>query len=213
MSQLPSRHARRARATSPKMHRPLDRRSLVLRSGIVALMAACGIVLADLADAQQPPAPAPQANGAPPVGADQGGRLEVVVPASGPAAGPSSGQPQDPPVLLGADTVTFDETNSLVTASGNVELSQGPRTVHADTITYNQKTKVVIASGNVRLVEPSGDILFSNYAELTDDMRDAFVENVRVLMTDNSRMAGNEGERRGGRLIRLNRAVYSPCEL
>ncbi|CAO3427695.1 LPS-assembly protein LptD [Azospirillum argentinense] len=216
MSQLPSRHARRARATSPKMHRPLDRRSLVLRSGIVALMAACGVVMADLADAQQPPPPTPQANAAPPFGAtgpEQGGRLEVVVPSSGPAAGAAAGKPQDPPVLLGADTVTFDEANSLVTASGNVELSQGARTVHADTITYNQKTKVVIASGNVRLVEPSGDILFSNYAELTDDMRDAFVENVRVLMTDNSRMAGAEGERRGGRLIRLNRAVYSPCEL
>ncbi len=201
MSQFPSRHARRSSATSPKTHRPLDRRSLVLRSGVIALMAACGVVLADLADAQQPPAPAA-------AGPDQGGRLEVVVP---PAQ--ADGKPQDPPVLLGADTVTFDEANSLVTASGNVELSQGARTVHADTITYNQKTKVVIASGNVRLVEPSGDILFSNYAELTDDMRDAFVENVRVLMTDNSRMAGAEGERRGGRLIRLNRAVYSPCEL
>ncbi|WP_247896411.1 hypothetical protein [Azospirillum argentinense] len=76
MSQLPSRHARRARATSPKMHRPLDRRSLVLRSGIVALMAACGVVMADLADAQQPPPPTPQANAAPPFGAtgpEQGG--------------------------------------------------------------------------------------------------------------------------------------------
>ncbi len=206
MSQFPSRPARRARASSPKTHRPQDRRSLVLRSGIVALMAACGVVLADLAGAQQPLPPA--------AGPDQGGRLEVVVPTPGqPNGRPADGTPQEPPVLLGADTVTFDEANSLVTASGNVELSQGARTVHADTITYNQKTKVVIASGNVRLVEPSGDILFSNYAELTDDMRDAFVENVRVLMTDNSRMAGTEGERRGGRLIRLNRAVYSPCEL
>ncbi|KAA0683946.1 LPS-assembly protein LptD [Roseomonas genomospecies 6] len=206
MSQLPSRHARRARASSPKTHRPQDRRSLVLRSGIVALMAACGVVLADLAGAQQPQPPA--------TGPDQGGRLEVVVPTPAqPDGRPADGKPQEPPVLLGADAVTFDEANSLVTASGNVELSQGARTVHADTITYNQKTKVVIASGNVRLVEPSGDILFSNYAELTDDMRDAFVENVRMLMTDNSRMAGTEGERRGGRLIRLNRAVYSPCEL
>ena len=32
-------------------------------------------------------------------------------------------------------------------------------------------------------------------------------------MTDNGRMAGNEGERRGGRLFRVNRGVYSPCEL
>ncbi|WP_448204757.1 LPS-assembly protein LptD [Azospirillum sp. sgz302134] len=152
-----------------------------MRSGIIALMVACGVAVGDLANAQQP--------------------------AEQPA------EQKDPPVLLNADTVTFDEGLGLVTASGNVELSQGARTVRADTITYNQKTKVVTATGNVRVVEPSGDILFSNYAELTDDMRDAFVQNIRVLMTDNSRMAGNEGERREGRLMRINRGVYSPCEL
>ncbi|HYD71291.1 LPS-assembly protein LptD [Azospirillum sp.] len=119
----------------------------------------------------------------------------------------------DQPVLLSADQVTFDETQGVVTARGNVELSQGARTVRADTINYNQRTKVVTASGNIRLVEPSGDIVFADYAELTDDMRDAFIDNIRVLMTDNSRMAGTEGERREGRITRVNRGVYSPCEL
>lgn len=176
MSQLPSRHARRSGA-HPKKRGHTTNRSLIVRSGIIALMVACGVAVSDLADAQQPPAK------------------------------------KDPPVLLNADTVTFDEELGLVTASGNVELSQGARSVRADTITYNQKTKVVTASGNVRLVEPSGDIVFSNYAELTDDLKNLFVENIRVLMTDNSRMAGTEGERREGRLIRINRAVYSPCEL
>jgi len=169
------------------MRDPAAKRSLVMRSGIIALMVACGVAAADLAEAQQ-------------------------LPAHKPAVKPA-GKEKDPPVLLNADTVTFDEELGLVTASGNVELSQGPRSVRADSITYNQKTKVVTATGNVRLVEPSGDILFSNYAELTDDLRNAFVENVRVLMTDNSRMAGTEAERREGRLIRVNRAVYSPCEL
>lgn len=118
-----------------------------------------------------------------------------------------------PPVLLTADQVTFDEPNGLVTATGNVELAQGPRSVRADKITYNQKTKVVTATGAIRLVEPSGDIIFADYAELTDDLKDVFIENIRVLMTDNGRVAGNEGERREGRLTRVNRGVYSPCEL
>lgn len=129
------------------------------------------------------------------------------------AQAPAAGAQNQEPVLLVADTVTFDEETGIVTATGNVELSQGPRTVRADTITYNQKTKVVTASGNIRLVEPTGEILFADYAELTDDMAEAFVTNVRMLMTDNSRMAGTEGERRGGRMTRVNRAVYSPCEL
>lgn len=163
-------------------------RALILRTGIVALMAACGVAASDLAVAQT-------TNAAP--GASPGRA----------AAG------EQPPVLLNADQVTFDEQQGIVTASGNVELSQGPRSVRADTITYNRKTKVVTASGNIRLVESSGDIVFADYAELTDDLRDAFVDNIRVLMTDNSRLAGTEGERREGRLTRMNRAVYSPCEL
>ncbi|MBP2314457.1 LPS-assembly protein LptD [Azospirillum soli] len=173
MSLQPSRHARRPRAANRKT---AAKRTLILRSGVVALMVACGVAAADLAGAQSP-------------------------------------AERQQPVLLNADQVTFDETLGIVTASGNVELSQGPRSVRADTITYNQKTKVVTASGNIRLVEPSGEILFADYAELTDDLRDTFIENIRVLMTDNSRMAGNEGERREGKLTRINRGVYSPCDL
>ncbi|WP_448187553.1 LPS-assembly protein LptD [Azospirillum sp. sgz301742] len=136
----------------------------------------------------------------------------VATAAPGQAQAPTT-KDEKQPVLLSADQVTFDEEQSLVTARGNVELSQNLRTVRADTITYNRRTKVVTATGNIRIVEPSGDILFADYAELTDDMRDAFVENLRVLMTDNARMAGNEAERRGERLLRVDRGVYSPCEL
>jgi LPS-assembly protein len=121
-------------------------------------------------------------------------------------------QRQDP-TLLDAEQVIYDEKAGVVTATGAVELTQGLRAVRADKIVYDRNTKVVTATGNVRLREPSGDFIFADYVELTDDMRDAFVENVRVLMTDNGRMAGNEGERRGGRLFRVNRGVYSPCEL
>lgn len=118
-----------------------------------------------------------------------------------------------PPVLLNADTVTFEEDTGIVTARGNVELSQGQRTVRADTVSYNRNTHFVSASGHVRMVEPSGDIIFSDYVELTDDLKDAFIDNVRVLMTDNARMAGSEGERQAERTTRINQGVYSPCNL
>lgn len=126
----------------------------------------------------------------------------------------SSGSESDQPVLFNADEVVYDDTFGLVTASGNVELAQGERIVLADRVTYNERTSVVTASGNVRLLEPSGDVVFAEYAELTDDMGQGFVDQVRVLMTDNARLAAAQGERTDdGRFLRLNRAVYSPCEL
>lgn len=176
---MPKHVLRRHRATAPRRASVTGKTALspILRSGIVGLMIACGVVTADLADAQSP-ARAPQ-----------------------------------PPTLLTADQVMFDETNNLVTATGNVELAQGKRTVRADKITYNQKTKIVTATGAIRLVEPSGEITFADYAELTDDLKDVFIENVRVLMIDNSRMVGNEGQRRDGKITKVSRGVYSPCEL
>ncbi|WP_158043788.1 LPS-assembly protein LptD [Skermanella pratensis] len=118
------------------------------------------------------------------------------------------------PVLLNADELTYDETLGIVTATGDVELAQGDRLLLADRVSFNQRTRVVTATGNIRLLEPSGDVMFAEYAELTDDLAQGFVQQVRALLTDNSRMAGTEAERTdGGRFMRINRAVYSPCDL
>lgn len=140
-----------------------------------------------------------------------GGALLLAAPVARAADADADGKSE--PTLLNADQVVYDEQAGIVTATGAVELSQGQRTVRADRIVYNRNTKVVVASGQVRMREPSGDFVFTDYAELTDDLRDAFINNVRVLLTDNSRMAGTEGERRDGRLLRVNRGLYSPCEL
>jgi len=117
------------------------------------------------------------------------------------------------PVLLSADDLRYDEDLGIVTATGSVELAQGPRILLADTISYSQRTNVVVATGNVSILEPSGEVLFADYVELTDDLKEGFVDRVRVLLSDNSRLAAAEGERVDGRYTRLERAVYSPCEI
>lgn len=115
--------------------------------------------------------------------------------------------------LLKADEMDFDESLGLVVARGNVEISQGQRVLMADTVTYNQKTDIMTASGNVSLLEPSGDVVFSDYAEFSDDMKTGTVNSIKMLMTDNSRLAANGGRRLGGVTTEMSKAVYSPCEL
>ena len=117
------------------------------------------------------------------------------------------------PVLISADEITYDETLAIVKASGNVEVSQAGRVLLADTISYNQRTTVVTASGNVTLMEPNGDVLFADFVELTDDMREGFIRDVRILLSDRSRLAAASGLRSGGRKTLFRKAVFSPCEL
>ncbi len=119
----------------------------------------------------------------------------------------------DKPVLLSADQITYDEELQLVVASGNVEISQNDRVLLADSVTYNQRSGTVSASGNVSLLEPDGHVAFADYVEITDDFREAVITNIRLLLSDRSKMAAASARRSGGNRTELYRAVYSPCEL
>jgi LPS-assembly protein len=115
-------------------------------------------------------------------------------------------------VVLSADTVTKDDINNVVSASGHVELVQGGAMLLAEHIVWNQNTDIVTATGDVKLVDDQGNIDFGDYLEITDDMREAFVRNVSSLLSDNSRMVGREAEKDGNVTI-IHRGIYSPCEL
>ena len=117
----------------------------------------------------------------------------------------------DLPVLMTADELTFDDGLDLATANGNVEITQGDRVLLADTLTFNQRTNVITASGNVVLLEPSGEVIFAEFVELTDDLKEGFIRQFRMLLQDDSRLAAVSGRRLGGVETRLDKAVYSPC--
>lgn len=119
----------------------------------------------------------------------------------------------DAPVLISADELQYDQDLGLTVAKGHVELDQREQILLADTVTYNQRTDTVTASGHVSLLQPTGDIVFADFVELSDDMRDGFIKDIRLLLSDRSRLVGNTARRVGGSRTEIRRAVYSPCEL
>ena len=118
---------------------------------------------------------------------------------------------RDVPILMTADELHFDDELGIATARGNVEISQNERLLLADMVTYNQRDDVVTASGNVILMEPTGEVLFAEFAELTDDMSEGFLRGFSMLLEDNSRLAAVNAQRSGGVETRLNQAIYSAC--
>tara|TARA_R110000868_G_scaffold1844_20_gene14723 strand:- start:6642 stop:8831 length:2190 start_codon:yes stop_codon:yes gene_type:complete len=117
------------------------------------------------------------------------------------------------PVLFKADQLRNEQKIGLIVATGNVEFSQEGRTLLADSVSYNQRTDTVTASGNVSLLEPTGEVIFADHVELTGNMRNGVIENMRVRLTDNSRIAAVGGQRTGGRRTEFRKGVYSPCKL
>lgn len=187
------------------------------RSGLALLLIAGMIALAAPAPAQGPtPAPAEV-----PAPVQTAPAMPEVAPGAIPKVGlPGVGaglrsQPlqKNQPVIFTADQVQYDREGGIVTATGHVEAWQNDHVLRADKVTYDRNTNVAAASGHVVLLEPDGEVLFSDYAELSQGMRDAVLRGMRTILAQNAKLAANGARRVSGELNELSRAVYSPCNL
>lgn len=122
-----------------------------------------------------------------------------------------NGTPPNDPILFKADSLRHERKLGIIIAKGNVETTQNGRILRADTISYNQKTDTLKATGNIVLMEPTGDVMFADYAELTGNFKDGIIQNIRLLLADNSRIAAVGGRRIGGNVTEMHKVVYSPC--
>lgn len=144
-----------------------------------------------------------------------GGAAEAQFSALRRAAGAPATPPvnSNDPVTFTADSVEYDREHALVTAKGNVEAWQNDNVLKADKITYDRDTNVIAATGHVAMVQPDGQVLFSDYAELTEGLRDGVLKGMRMLLAENGRLVANGARRTGGSLNELSRAVYTTCNL
>jgi LPS-assembly protein len=121
--------------------------------------------------------------------------------------------PSQEPVVLTADQIMFDTQAGEIIARGDVELSRGGRRLLADQVQYDERDDIVRAAGNIVLLEPTGQVFFGDRLEVTGDLRNGFVEGLKALLDERSRLAAARGVRRDGSVMILERAVYSPCEI
>ncbi|WP_428487488.1 LPS-assembly protein LptD [Rhodopila sp.] len=128
-----------------------------------------------------------------------------------PQTGPQPNK--DQPVTFSADEVDYDKDKNLVTATGHVEAWQNGHVMRADKITFDRNTGVAAATGHVVLLEPDGEVLFADYAELQNNMNDGILKDMRALLQQNGRLAANGAQRTAGKINELSKVVYSTCNL
>ncbi|MGZ8409280.1 MAG: LPS-assembly protein LptD, partial [Hyphomicrobium sp.] len=121
--------------------------------------------------------------------------------------------PEDEPIVFTADELTFDQERETVRATGNVEIVYGERILLADEITYLKSQDLIVATGNVALVDVTGHVLFADRVEVTGDLREGVLENLRAILADGARFAAIGARRTDGNLTEMRKAVYSPCFL
>ncbi len=114
-------------------------------------------------------------------------------------------------VAFEADQLSYDENGETLTATGNVVLRSGDRSVRADSVTYNRTSGRILANGRVRFVDENGNQLFTESVELTDQFEAGTMEDLLIALRQGGRLAARTGERTDGGAIALTDAAYSAC--
>lgn len=127
---------------------------------------------------------------------------------------PSVAQTDDQRVELEADQLTYDPETGEIRAIGNVLLVRAGYSLKAGEVYYSETTGEARAVGAVELTTPSGDRIIAPQINLENELKDALVDNIRLIMADGAQAVAASGERieDTGRTT-LRRASYSPCKV
>ncbi len=116
------------------------------------------------------------------------------------------------PLYLQADQLLYDTKSNRVIAQGNVEIYYNNYILTADQVVYDQATNKLIAEGNAQLKDPNGSITRADRFEALDDFRDAFIQSLSVVTSDDTRIAAERASRREGNTTEYERAKFTPCK-
>jgi LPS-assembly protein len=117
------------------------------------------------------------------------------------------------PMLLQADEMIYENDNARIRAKGNVEIYYGNYTLLADQVVYNRNTNTLAAEGNVRMKDPDGAVITADQLTLTDDFRDGFVDALKFVTKDDTRIVAQSASREAGNVTVFRKGWFTPCKL
>lgn len=116
-------------------------------------------------------------------------------------------------IVINADTLEYDQENSVAIATGRVEFVSGTYMLNADKVIYSKKTDKAEAFGNVILVDANGNVGFADYMELTDNMSKGLVKALSIKLKNNAIVASNKAVKINENQTKLYKSVYSACRV
>ena len=113
---------------------------------------------------------------------------------------------------LRADSLSHEQGDDVITATGNVELEWDGSKLFADIAKYYRERGVVSASGGVR-VESDGDILAGESAELEIETKKGFVNKADIFIKkSNIHLKGERIEKSSDQDFAIQRGTLTTCD-
>ena len=151
-------------------------------------------------ETQTSPTPTPP-NPAPPNPSSQ--TVRTTTPAQ-PAA-------QDNEVILKADQFEENRDTRVVTASGNVEIRVGTRTLKADKVIYDRGTETIRAQGHVQITDGTGQVQFADEIEGDQDFSNGFATRFSARLGEAGLITSSSAIRTDGTRNSLEQVIFTNC--
>lgn len=120
---------------------------------------------------------------------------------------------QDDEVILKADQFEENRDTSVITASGNVEIRIGARSLKADKVVYDRANETVRAQGHVQITDDSGQVQFADEIEADQDFRNGFATRFSARMGQNGVVTASSAVRSDGTRNSLEQVIFTNCPI
>lgn len=110
-----------------------------------------------------------------------------------------------------AEQLEYDNEADRVVARGAVVLRSERASVRADEVTWDRTTGTILARGNVRFVDTTGNQIFTESVELTDEFEAGAMDDLLLALRAGGRLAARSAERGEDGTVLLTDAAYSAC--
>ena len=115
------------------------------------------------------------------------------------------------PAAVEASTLTFDSSTNIITANGDVVLSQGGYTMTGQSLIYDRNSKALKFVGQVTVRDPSGNLAEMADLDVTGGMKQAFVNALTITTYDGARITADSVDYDAALRTLLQDATYAPC--
>ena len=113
-------------------------------------------------------------------------------------------------ILLYADDISYDKDQNII-AKGNAKIIQDNKIILSDLIIYSKKNETISLPLEFSLKDENNNYYYGANGIVKKNLNYWSSDDVKVLLSDGSRIVGNKIKREGNVDI-ITKGVYSPCK-
>ena len=116
------------------------------------------------------------------------------------------------PINFSADHISNDEENGIITAKGNVTITQRNLRLEADQVIYNRNSGEAFATGSVIFNDEMGNQHYTEHLRLNNQLTHAIFKPVISKLSDGSWIGAQEANYSAHNISVFNQAEFTPCD-